>query len=725
MECVAAFFLQSEPGPRSLSRRAEAAARAEATAADVAAAVAARSPERKASASSRGTAGSDPIHDPTDNTAASASRKGAASRDANSRNRGGEGESAPSIFPIADTHEDSNSSMGQGESIEQPKKSSTGRRRSSEQEVSEGNVADEGRDADGTMATGEEVLGAQVEAAARTRGRRSIKRPARYEEWLAETSQEADDHHAAAPPAAPMRHSHPKRGRGASGGPVFAIPRGIKRKDELTMEPAPPSAELLLPRNAAKAGAITTRKRRLMPWIDLAAIEASVASSAAQPTHDADRAIATGVTAAAAAVSAVAVTAAGLPGGSTDGNPPEGGSFYDDLQTVLQRAREAFKSELGMGMGDRNRNTIPATASARATEKGHSPSEEVATSRIPRHDEVMRVSASPENNQGLSSPCRRSSDPQKQRQQQRVLPASATQWPSLTRAFEEVAERAAREAAAFGLSAGHGGTLSPNVVHIGPESVRRFLLKHGRKPPVPAMRAPPQRAHQQLQMIQEQLMEQHRQHRMREEQRIQQHNRSRVHHQQRHMESLGQGRRNDQIHLHLQFAQEQQRTHKLQRRQEIELNDLKEDLERKLIRSMTKEEKAKQPVTCGVSDTEVRHEQPPSSASEEPQCVERQEDRVLEQLQRLALLGSIDTLFSQEESPLPAERQGTVENQEIAEDQGAAEDQRTPEEGQDLPKESASSTGQGRGGEGAEGGTGPAARTGKPQRWRAGHRESL
>lgn len=145
-------------------------------------------------------------------------------------------------------------------------------------------------------------------------------------------------------------------------------------------------------------------------------------------------------------------------------------------------------------------------------------------------------------------------------------------------------------------------------------------------------------------------MEQHRQHRMREEQRMQQQYRNRINHQQRHLDSLCQERRQDQLQLQLQLSQEH-RARQQQAMQERELAEMQGDLHRKLLRSSTARDKARLAQTrSSACSTQLQQPQPP----QEQPWGQRQQDRVLEQIQRLALLGNIEALFAEQATPARA-----------------------------------------------------------------------
>lgn len=486
---------------------------------------------------------------------------------------------------------------------------------------------------------------ASAGARPRTRERRSIKRPARYEEWLAEASQEADEHQFLLPAVhAAGRSSQPKRAKGGAGSaPVFAVPRGVRRKDEaFTPGTSPP--ETVLPRSNVKGGgASAARRRRLMPWLDLAAVEAAVACGGSVSTEDSDRAIAAGVAAAAAAAAAVAASAVVPQRGCSEGQGQGiGDSFYDGLQQVLRRARDALSLNFGTNAGS-------VSSAARNVQhqcqgkpgigsSGLRQNEQAVTSAS---DEILKQSIAPLSGKSTRNQQHQESR-QREQQQELSLPASATQWPTLTHEFEKAAERAAKEAAAFVASSEQ--TRGVSTGNVGPDMVRKFLLKHGRKPPQPAMRAPPQRAHQQLQMIQEQLLEQHRQHRIRQEQRMQQQQRSRNCHQQKHHEGVNQEGTQGHQQLRLQLAQEQ-RARQQQGCQEMEPNQQPESLELKLIRSARSGQGRPQSRNPSSSSAQTQRAQ---RGREEQLNAQRQESRIMEQLKKLELLGSIDALFSRQ-----------------------------------------------------------------------------
>ncbi|OEH78303.1 uncharacterized protein LOC34621371 [Cyclospora cayetanensis] len=501
------------------------------------------------------------------------------------------------------------------ETYERLRKSRAERRKSTDQDTDEG------------PGSNEESYGTQLETPSRGLGKRSIKRPARYEDWLAENE---DEH--ASPAVPPARMPHQKRCRGGT----FPVPRVVKRKEE-PVETCPATSETPVPRPNARGSAITTRKRRLMPWLDMAAVEAVAANCVAKPLPDSDRAIATGVAAAAAAAAAVAATTAvTFTPVSARVLSGRGASASDGIQGIFDRALNTLR-RIPQSEGQPSSETAPSSAAP--TSHGQKRATCEVTSFHESHIDNTASSAVHADWDAHSS-C--GSHPRWQQQLYRhpsqPTTTTAMRYPTLASELEEVAEQAAREAACFQASAGIGRSSLIESGSVEPDTVRRFLLWHGRKPPQPAARAPPQRAEQQLQLIKEQLLEQHRLLCARNEQKAQ----NRIlatSSQHRSLGSIIHGSVPDTHHLRLEVQHEQER-----RQQKLDLNELKENLELQLLTSIAAEEHARLGSDRLACEGEVQ-QQPPTPTFSERQRAQTQQAMLSEQLQQLALLGSIDSLF--------------------------------------------------------------------------------
>ncbi|KAL8270272.1 hypothetical protein Esti_005831 [Eimeria stiedai] len=592
------------------------------------------------------------------------------------------------------------------------------------------------KETEGLEETEEAQQRCELEVEPKPRGRRSIKRPARYEQFISDISHEGDDSRGFAAAAVAVSTSHTpgvrgrppnhRRGRGggaaasAGAGAVFAFPREVRRREETRalaeVEDSALSTDMLLQHGSSSSSnfsrpffAAAARKRRLLPWLDFAAVEAAVAAAARkEEAMTTDRAVAAGVAAAAAAAAAVTACGQARPAafGDTETAPPSG--YSDGLEEVVRRARAALCSKAETDQ-QQQQQSLPLADAVEGHEAA--PTSELRPSQSQQRPFAAACAAGEDESKQEQS--QQQQQPQAQQQQRQEGGGAATgHWTTLTREFEAAAERTAREAAAFVAAAQReAGVSGGEAIPVFPEMARLFLLKHGRKPPVPATRAPPQRAYQQLQVIQEQLLEQHRQHRQRQELRLQQQRRQRMQQlpHERHGGALLALNFTDQeiLQFYLQqrrkrqeLQQQQQQQGRFvssqqQQQQQRQLLDRQPGEERELVdlallrsiislreqessRTASEERRAaelqQQPQRLLQQQQQQRQQrqqqqwqqqqleeeqqqEQEEEEHEEEQVEEQQEEegqqqqqRVIEQLQRLAMLSDIDALFSQEGS---------------------------------------------------------------------------
>ncbi|CDJ44181.1 hypothetical protein, conserved [Eimeria tenella] len=494
-------------------------------------------------------------------------------------------------------------------------------------------------------------------ATPRTRDKRRIKRPARYEEWVAEVSHAGEEDPSSLGSASP-KQLQSRKGRKPSVRAANETPKPSKRKDRAlegaaALDPDPCGARAAATAAAASVG---SRKRRLLNWLDMGAVQAAVGLGVSQPSRSSDRAVATGLAAAAAATSALAAPLTARAAAAADRAADEEAPPLDSIQAVFSRAMEILKGPPAEEQQQQQQQRPPGANLALEKREQQPVEEDRANEPRGRAQGGTNSPSACSGRQAAPAAAAAAAATAARSAAARDGPIQGPQsasapWAALTTEFEEAAEQTAKEAAAkaaaAAAAAGRGPATEPRLTE--PDVVRRFLLQHGRKPPQPAMRAPPQRADQQLQMIQEQLLEQHRQQCARGTIRSQ--SRARAANLQRQVHSL-QGLSDDSLLRQLHLAREQ-----LQRRQQNELQQLQEDIERHLLASAIKEEQqradsGREPAAANLQQLQQHLQQQlqqqlrTTSAPQQQQRVHGQQDLLFEQLRQLALLENIEALLT-------------------------------------------------------------------------------
>ncbi|CDJ63077.1 hypothetical protein, conserved [Eimeria necatrix] len=634
----------SEPGPKSMAQRAEASAAAAAeNGCSTDLAVACSCEEASQAADDQGCRG-----------AASEGRRGS-TRSGNSQQSEEEPAEPPfaaAAAPEAAETEAAADPEAQG-APEEPRASQTSGG-GAPTPACAAHAAPEEPEAPGGVEAAEGAAAAHA-ATPRTRDKRRIKRPARYEEWVAEVSHAGEEDPSSLGNGSP-KQLQSRKGRKPSVRAANETPKPSKRKDRTlegaaALDPDPCGARAAATAAAASVG---SRKRRLLSWLDMGAVQAAVGFGVSQPSRSSDRAVATGLAAAAAAASALAAPLTARAAAAADRAADEEAPPLDGIQAVFSKAMEILKGPPAEEQQQQQQQRPPG-ANLALEKREQQPVEEDRANE-PR-GRAQGGAASPSACSGRQTPPAAAAAAAAARSAaardgpgQGPQSASAP-WAALTTEFEEAAEQTAKEAAAkaaaAAAAAGRGPTTEPRLTE--PDIVRRFLLQHGRKPPQPAMRAPPQRADQQLQMIQEQLLEQHRQQCARGTIRSQ--SRARAANLQRQVHSL-QGLSDDSLLRQLHLAREQ-----LQRRQQNELQQLQEDIERHLLASAIKEEQqradsGREPAAANLQQLQQHLQQQlqqqlrTTSAPQQQQRVHGHQDVLFEQLRQLALLENIEALLT-------------------------------------------------------------------------------